>query len=99
MPGKGMLHNNGDSYDVFLNQVACWRCVPKSVWEYTIGGYQVIKKWLSYREKPLLGRGLTIEEVREVTEMIRRLAAIVALQAELDKNYADVRDDSFTFQH
>jgi len=27
------------------------------VWTYTIGSYQVIKKWLSYREKPLLGRG------------------------------------------
>jgi hypothetical protein len=23
---------------------------------YTIGGYQVIKKWLSYRERALLGR-------------------------------------------
>ena len=49
-----MLLDNGDSYDVYLNQVACWRLVPKPVWEYTIGGYQVIKKWLSYREKPLL---------------------------------------------
>ena len=24
--------------------------VPAAVWEYTIGGYQVLKKWLSYRE-------------------------------------------------
>jgi hypothetical protein len=39
------------------------------VWEYTIGGYQVIKKWLSYCEEKLLGRGLTIAEVQEVSEM------------------------------
>jgi hypothetical protein len=51
------------------------------VWDYTIGGYQIIKKWLSYREKPLLGRGLTPEEVRYVTEMARRLAALIALQS------------------
>jgi hypothetical protein len=57
------------------------------VWKYTISGYQVIKKWLSYREKPLLGRGLTVVEVRTVTETARRIAALLALQAELDENY------------
>jgi hypothetical protein len=64
--------------------------VPGTVWDCTIGGYQVIKKWLSYREKPLLGRGLTPDEVRYVTEMARRLAALVALQSCLDDNYRDV---------
>jgi hypothetical protein len=64
--------------------------VPEAVWEYTIGGYQVIKKWLSYREKPLLGRGLTSDEVRYVTEMARRLAALIALQTSLDDNYRKV---------
>ena len=42
------------------------------VWEYTIGGYQVIKKWLSYREREILGRGLTTDEVHAVTEIARR---------------------------
>ena len=55
-----------------------------------IGGYQVIKKWLSYREKTLLGRGLTPDEVRYVTEMARRIAALVALQPSLDDNYRNV---------
>jgi hypothetical protein len=64
--------------------------VPETVWDYTIGGYQVIKKWLSYREKPLLGRGLTPDEVRYMTEMARRLAALVALQPILDDNYRKV---------
>ena len=53
----------------------------------TGGGSQVIKKWLSYREKGLLGRGLTLDEVETVTQMVRRLAALVALAAELDDNY------------
>src|SRR5439155_21257575 len=39
------------TYDIYLNGVAYWKNVPQRVWEYTIGGYQVIKKWLSYREK------------------------------------------------
>jgi hypothetical protein len=91
MPGKGKIIRRDDgAYDVFLNDVACWRNVPEAVWDYTIGGYQVIKKWLSYREKPLLGRGLTSDEVRYVTEMARRIAALVDLQKSLDENYKAV---------
>lgn len=54
-----------------LNGVAMWRAVPLSVWEYRIGGYQVVKKWLSYREESVLGRPLTKDEEREVTSMVR----------------------------
>ena len=70
---------------------AYWRNVPANVWEYTIGGYQVIKKWLSYREHGLLGRALTIDEAREVTHMARRIAAIVLLYPALDANYLGIK--------
>jgi len=90
MPGKGKISNHGNTLDIFLNDAACWRNIPKDVWEYTIGGYQVIKKWLSYREKPLLGRGLTPDEVRYVTEMARRITVLIALQPALDDNYRAV---------
>jgi hypothetical protein len=99
MPGKGRMVNREDgAYDIYLNDIACWRGVPKAVWEYTIGGYQVIKKWLSYREKDLLGRGLTPEEVRYVTEMARRLAALVSLHPELDANYRAVAEQTFDWR-
>lgn len=79
------------THDVFLNESACWRNVPSPVWNYTIGGYQVIKKWLSYREHELLGRPLTPDEAREVTHMARRIAALILLQPALDQNYATVK--------
>jgi predicted helicase len=91
MPGKGKLIRRDDgAYDIFLNEDACWRNVPEAVWDYTIGGYQVIKKWLSYREKLLLGRGLTPDEVRYITEIARRLATLIAMQTSLDDNYRKV---------
>jgi hypothetical protein len=62
----------GPGVDIYLNATTCRRCVPKGVWEYFIGGYQVIKKWLSYREDRILGRPLTKDEAREVTAMVRR---------------------------
>ena len=76
--------------DIYLNEVAYWRNIPIHVWKYTIGGYQVIKKWLSYREQKLLGRPLTVAEVREVTTMARRIAAILWLDSALDTNYRHV---------
>ncbi len=53
-----------DTLDVYLNDAAYWRNVPRRVWEYRLGGYQVLKKWLSYREQAILGRPLTVDEVR-----------------------------------
>ena len=79
------------THDIFLNETACWRNVPAPVWSYTIGGYQVLKKWLSYREQELLGRPLTPDEAREVTHTARRLAALILLQPELDRNYQAVK--------
>jgi hypothetical protein len=79
------------THDVYLNNTAYWRNIPAGVWEHTIGGYQVIKKWLSYRERALLGRALTTDEAREVTHMARRIAAIVLLSPALDANYLAVK--------
>jgi hypothetical protein len=81
--------------DVYLNGVAYWRCVPSGVWSYTIGGYQVMKKWLSYREKPLLGRDLKVDEVREVRDMARRIAAVLLLQPALDASYLAVKGNTY----
>jgi hypothetical protein len=103
MPGKGKINTTmleaGPDYklpwfkfhDIYLNDTACWKNVPAEVWDYTIGGYQVIKKWLSYREFSVLGRALTPDEAREVTHMVRRIAALILLQPELDANYAAVK--------
>ena len=90
MPGRGRVETVAGALDIYLNEQCCWRNVPSAVWDYTIGGYQVLKKWLSYREKPLLGRSLSIEEVRYVTETARRIAALLALQPALDENYRTV---------
>jgi hypothetical protein len=72
---------------VWLNERAYWRNIPLRVWEYSLAGYQIIKKWLSYRQKELLDRSLTVEEARYVTEMARRIAAILLLSPALDANY------------
>ena len=86
------------THDIYLNDTAYWRNAPKKVWDYTIGGYQVLKKWQSYREHDLLGRALTTDEVREVTHTARRLAALILLQPELDANYQRIKAASHDWQ-
>ena len=67
------------TFDVYLNDRAFWRNVPAAVWRYRLGGYQVLKKWLSYRERPVLGRDLTPEEVQHFADTARRIAALMML--------------------
>ena len=70
----------GDTtFDVHLNGRAYWRNVPAAVWGYKLGGYQVLKKWLSYREQTVLGRALKPEEVQHFTDTARRIGGILGM--------------------
>ena len=67
------------TFDIYLNSNAFWRNVPANIWRYKLGGYQVLKKWLSYRERTILGRALAPEEVLYFAEVARRIGAILAI--------------------
>ena len=69
------------TFDIYLNDRAYWRNVPAAVWKYKLGGYQVLKKWLSYRERRVLRRSLLLEEVQHFTDTARRIAAILLVVA------------------
>jgi len=89
---QALEHLGEATFDIYLNEFAYWRNIPEKVWGYYIGGYQVIKKWLSYREKALLGRSLKPDEVHEVTSIARRLAAIVLMEPVLNDNYQAIKE-------
>ena len=75
--GDAVATLGGPTFDVHLNDNARWSNVPAAVWNYRLGGYQVLKKWLSYRESRVLGRPLLPEEVEHFTNTARRIAAIL----------------------
>lgn len=107
MPGPGKIERHplasppvpasfGDgAVDIYLNEVAYWSGIPTRVWEYTLGGYQVLKKWLSYRTEAVLGRSLRADEVEAFTAMARRIAALLLLEDALDANYAAVQGEAY----
>ena len=65
------------TFDVYLNKRTYWRNFPATVWTYKIGGYQVLKKWLSYRERNILQRRLSPKEVQYFTDTARRIAGML----------------------
>ncbi len=79
------------TFDIHLNADAYWSNVPAAVWRYSLGGYPVIKKWLSYRELSVLGRALKVDEIIYVSHMVRRIAAILLLGPALDANYHNAK--------
>ena len=78
--------------DVYINADAKWEAVPTKVWDYTLGGYQVLKKWLSYRDAAVLGRALTGDEALHFTKTARRITEILCMGPALDAAHAKARD-------
>jgi predicted helicase len=86
------------TFDIHLSVDTYWSNVPEKVWTYALGGYQVIKKWLSYREQGVLGRALKPDEVAYVSEMVRRIATILLMGPALDANYRTCAADAQTYE-
>ncbi|MBI3331442.1 N-6 DNA methylase [Candidatus Peregrinibacteria bacterium] len=54
--------------------------IAKEIWEYQIGGYQVLDKWLKDRK----GRTLSSEDIRHYCRVAMALAETVCLQQDID---------------
>ena len=77
--GETMPPLGETTFDIYLNERAFWRNVPAAVWAYKLGGYQVLKKWLSYRERDVLRRPVLAAEAQHFTDSARRIAALLTV--------------------
>jgi predicted helicase len=64
--------------------------VPKEVWNFHIGGYQVCEKWLKVRQakggkNPRPGRLLTDKDIDHYQKVIVALSETIRIMAEIDK--------------
>jgi hypothetical protein len=83
--------------DIYLNDQVYWANIPLKVWEYTVGGYQVLKIWLSQRIEPILGRPLMLAEARAARDIARRLMTLTLMGPALDENYRAVKRNSYSW--
>ncbi|NQE54197.1 hypothetical protein C5S29_11440 [ANME-1 cluster archaeon GoMg3.2] len=79
------------SYDeetkrVYFNKEQYFDGVSKAVWEYQIGGYQVMAKYLKDRKK----RELSLEEIEHYRMVAKAIARTIEVQGEVEKVFGIV---------
>ena len=91
---------NGDNqvekreYDKFLERVNInnsqyFDGVKPEVWNYQIGGYQVLDKWLKDR----VGKSLSAENIRHYCKVVIAISRTIDIQKEIDRLYPKVEKD------
>jgi predicted helicase len=65
---------------VYINKTQYFEGVPKDVWEFHIGGYQVCEKWLKDRK----GRQLTNDDLDHYQKIVVALNNTIRLMNEID---------------
>jgi len=66
---------------VWINKTQYFGGVPKAVWEFHVGGYQVCEKWLKDRK----GRKLTYEDTQHYQKIVVALNETIRLMREIDE--------------
>ena len=83
--------------DLFLNEEVYFSNVPEKVWQFELGGYPLLKKWLGYRDaKRRSNQPLSLEEAAHFRSMVQRIAALLVLHDQLDALYEGATADCFS---
>ncbi|HBH12934.1 MAG TPA: DNA methyltransferase, partial [Clostridiales bacterium] len=76
---------------VYINKDYYFEGVAPDVWEYQIGGYQVMDKYLKDR------KGRRMEDPRHYIHIATALEKTIEIQAEIDAIYPEVEKDLIDF--
>jgi predicted helicase len=71
---------------ISINKTQSFAPVPEAVWNFHIGGYQVIDKYLKSRK----GRTLSLDEINHVGRIADALAFTIAQLERIDAVYGDI---------
>jgi predicted helicase len=66
---------------VYINAKQYFEGVPKSVWEFQVGGYQICEKWLKDRK----GRHLSSDDIDHYQRIIVALSETIRIMREIDE--------------
>ena len=78
---------------IWINKTQSFAPVPQAVWDFHIGGYQVLDKYLKSRK----GRTLSLDEQTHIRDLAEALAFTVAQMARIDEAYRAAFPDGDKF--
>jgi predicted helicase len=68
---------------IAINKTQCFKPVPQAVWDFHIGGYRVLDKYLKSRK----GRVLSLDEIDHVGAVADSVAFTIEQMARIDEAY------------
>ena len=71
---------------VYINESQYFEKVDESIWNYYIGGYQVLDKWLKDRK----GRILSSDDIKHYCKVSTALSETIKIQSQIDSLYPKV---------
>ncbi|MBT9131502.1 MAG: hypothetical protein DDT41_01808 [candidate division WS2 bacterium] len=90
--GSGRMENpkySEKEKKVYINKDQCFEGIEKDVWEYQIGGYQVLNKWLKDRK----GKTLSLNDIKHYCQIATALKRTMEIQEEIDNLYPDMEKE------
>jgi hypothetical protein len=70
---------------IAINKTQAFKPVPQAVWDFHIGGYQVLEKYLKSRKAK--GRVLSLDEINHISAVADCIAFTIEQVAKIDKAY------------
>ncbi len=91
--GKGDNRVEKPRYDekaemVHLNKAQYFEGIPRDVWAYQIGGYQVCDKWLKDRKE----RILSLDEILTYCRIVTAIQKTIEIQKDIDSFYKEIEN-------
>ncbi|MGB3692294.1 MAG: type ISP restriction/modification enzyme [Spirulinaceae cyanobacterium] len=74
---------NPKKQQVYINKTRYFADIPPEIWEFKIGGYQVLNKWLKDRQKAK--RSLSFDDVLHYQKIVIALTETKKIMAEIDE--------------
>ena len=74
---------------VYINKDQFFEGVDKDVWEYQIGGYHVLNKWLKDRK----GRTLSLDDIKHYCKIVTALKKTIEIQKKIDLLYQHIEKE------
>ena len=80
------IEYNEKSKLLWINTTQFFDGIKTEVWNYQIGGYQVLDRWLKDRK----GRILSAEDIKHYCRIVTALGKTIEIQKHIDKLYPKV---------
>jgi predicted helicase len=75
---------NAEEERVYINNEKYFDSIQNNVWEYQIGGYQVLEKYLKDRKDRLM------DDPRHYCNIVTAIVKTIEIQSEIDKHYDQI---------